>query len=493
MFVDRARIEVRGGDGGAGVASFKRRKNLPKGKPNGGSGGRGGAVVVEADPDVPTLLRYARQPHWGAESGTHGEGELRHGRNGADLVLPVPPGTTVFAEDGTLLADLVEPGSRIVVSQGGRGGKGNASFVSPGRRAPSFAEQGEFGDREWITFELKLIADAALIGYPNAGKSTLISRVSAAKPKIADYPFTTLEPNLGVVEVGERQFVLADIPGLIEGAASGKGLGHEFLRHTERAGVLVILLDPTTLQDDDPETQYDVLVAELAAHSPALATRPRIVVLNKIDAVGDRDGVTGWADDRDLRIHHISGVTGEGLDGLLYDLVDTIDISHRQTPEREGFVLHRPLPPSFSVSRRGETWLVEGRAAERAVNLDDLTVPEAANFAAARLRAIGVDDALERAGAEPGDDVQIGDLVFTYSPEATEPEILELEPPSVVDAQTDESHPGAPGDDDAGNADDPTAAEPAVDPRAAAPKPIAPSEGDRTADEETPAGSDSTA
>ncbi len=417
MFVDQVRLEVRGGHGGAGVATFHRQKNRPRGKPVGGSGGRGGDVIVQADPDVATLLSYARRPHWAASDGTHGEGELRHGRAGDDLILRVPLGTLVRDESGTLIADLVEPGQRVVVAEGGRGGRGNAAFVSTSRRAPTFSEQGEYGATATITLELKLIADAALIGFPNAGKSTLISRVSAAKPKIADYPFTTLEPNLGVVDIDDRQFVLADIPGLIEGAADGKGLGHDFLRHTERARVLVVLLDPTPIQPHGVDVQYEVLIAELEAHSPDLAHRPRIVAVNKIDSVEDRSHIAAWAAAGDIDMHYVSAVTGEGLDTLLYRVADAVAAAEREAPDREGFVLHRPLPPSFSVVRRNDEWVVSGRAAERAVNLDDLTVPEAADFAAARLRRLGVDEALAAAGALPGDDVRIGELVFTYDPD----------------------------------------------------------------------------
>ncbi len=417
MFVDRVRIQARGGDGGAGVASFKRQKGRPKGKPNGGSGGSGGDIVVVADPDVASLLTYARQPHWTAPAGRHGEGELRHGARGEDLLLRVPLGTLVRDDAGTLLADLVEPGQRLTVAEGGKGGRGNAAFVSTARRAPTFAEQGEYGSRHWITLELKLIADAALIGYPNAGKSTLISRVSAAKPKIADYPFTTLEPNLGVVDVEGRHFVLADIPGLIEGAAEGKGLGHEFLRHTERARVLVVLLDPTEIQEDSAVDQYSTLIGELEAHSPELGARPRVVAVNKADAVGDRTEIDAWAAGVSFPVHLISGVTGEGIDRLMYAVADAVDLAERRAPDREGFVLHRPLPPSFAVNRRGGEWVVSGKAADRAVNLDDLTVPEAADFVAMRLRRLGVDEALAAAGAAPGDDVRIGDIVFTYDPE----------------------------------------------------------------------------
>jgi GTP-binding protein len=363
-----------------------------------------------------TLLRYARKPHWKAASGTHGEGDLRHGKVGEDLVLPVPLGTLVRETDGTLVADLVEPGQSVVIARGGRAGRGNAALVSRARKAPTFAEQGEYGEEASVVLEMKLIADAALVGYPNAGKSTLISRVSEAKPKIADYPFTTLVPNLGVVAVGDAEFVLADIPGLVEGAAEGKGLGHEFLRHVERARVLVILLDPTALQTDSPQRQHDVLVGELAEHSPELAQRRRVVVLNKVDVIEEAAAYREWAQQEGIDLFEVSSVTGDGLADLLYAIAAEIEGHIREAPDREGFVLHRPIPPAFLVTRRGDAWVVVGKAAERAVNLDDLTVAEAADFAARRLARIGVDDALAAAGAVAGDDVQIGDIVFTYQP-----------------------------------------------------------------------------
>ena len=427
-FVDQVTIHVRGGSGGAGVASFKRQKGKPRGKPIGGSGGGGGSVIVEANASMSTLLRYARKPHWKAPSGTHGEGELRHGKVGEDLTLNVPLGTLVRAVDGTLLADLVEPGQSVTIARGGRAGRGNASLVTRNRKAPTFAEQGEYGEEASVVLEMKLIADAALIGYPNAGKSTLISRVSEAKPKIADYPFTTLVPNLGVVAVGEHEFVMADIPGLVEGAAEGKGLGHEFLRHVERARVLVILLDPTPLQTESPQQQYEVLVGELAKHSPELAARRRVVALNKVDAADDVEVFTEWADTADVELLPISGVTGEGVAALLFTIAEEIEHHVRETPDRAGFVLHRPVPAAFAVARQGEEWVVSGKAAERAVNLDDLTVAEAADFAAKRLSRIGVDSALAEAGAVAGDDVRIGDVVFTYQPPGAEDDEYEEQP-----------------------------------------------------------------
>jgi GTP-binding protein len=416
MFVDSVKLTLRGGNGGAGVSSFMRRKGLPKGKPNGGSGGSGGDVILVADSNVPTLLRYERHPIWKATNGTHGEGELRHGKRGDALVLPVPLGTIVHDKDGVLVADLVEQDQSVVVARGGKGGKGNAAFVSPSRKAPTFAEQGEYGEETEVVLELKLLADAAIVGYPNAGKSTLISRVSAAKPKIADYPFTTLEPNLGVVTLGERELVLADIPGLIEGAAEGKGLGHEFLRHTERARALIVLIDPSSLQTDSPQRQLDVLLSELAQHDSRLAARPRVVALSKVELLSE-------AEIRELDLPGdvllISAMTGQGLDDLMYRVAAAVDEVEAEAPvlEREGFILHRPLRDGFTITRDSGEWVVEGIAAVRAVNLSDLTSPEAADFVAKRLVASGIVRGLVEAGAESGDYVRIGSIVFTFDPD----------------------------------------------------------------------------
>lgn len=417
MFVDQVKLTLHGGSGGAGVSAFLRRKGLPKGKPNGGSGGSGGDIILVADKAVPTLLRYERHPIWKAPGGTHGEGELRHGGRGENLELPVPLGTMVFDESGTLIADLVEPGQSIVAAKGGKGGKGNAAFVSPSRKAPTFAEQGEYGEEVTVTLELKLLADAAIIGYPNAGKSTLISRVSAAKPKIADYPFTTLEPNLGVATVDGRELVLADIPGLIEGAAAGKGLGHEFLRHTERARALVVLLDPSSLQVDSVERQLEVLLEELSAHDPRLAARPLVVAVSKAELLSDEDRAR--FDESDWLV--ISALTGDGLDALMFKVVEAVDEAEviDTAPVREGYVLHRPVRGGFTIRNDSGKWVVEGITAIRAVNLSDLTDPDAAEFASRRLVASGIVDALVEAGAESGDDVQIGSIVFTFDPDTT--------------------------------------------------------------------------
>ena len=416
MFVDRVRVNLRAGNGGAGVVSFVRAKGRPKGKPTGGNGGPGGSVYLKADPSVATLLRYQRNPHYTAGHGTHGQGDVRHGKTGEALFLPVPLGTVVIDDEGTMLADLVEEGQEIEAVKGGRGGRGNAAFVNPSNRAPGVAEQGEYGRSEWLTLELKLLADAALIGFPNAGKSTFISKVSAAKPKIADYPFTTLVPNLGVVSFDGREFVLADIPGLIEGAASGKGLGHEFLRHIERARVLVILLDPSPLQERSPAEQLQVLRREIAEYSSEIAARPSIVLLNKSDLVDVTDlAVT-------LGATPVSAISGEGIRESLHAIADLVDEAERIAPLRKGYVLHRPLGPTFTVRREEGGWRIEGLAAERAVAFADLTVPEAADMAAWRLSRLGVDQALLEAGALEGDEVRIGEISFEFTPERDEEE-----------------------------------------------------------------------
>jgi GTP-binding protein len=360
---------------------------------------------------VATLLRYQRNPHYAAGHGTHGQGDLRHGKTGEPLVLPVPLGTTVYDDEGTMIADLVEPGQEVEAVRGGRGGRGNAAFVNPSNRAPGVAEQGEYGREEWFTLEMRLLADAALIGFPNAGKSTFISKVSAAKPKIADYPFTTLEPNLGVASFDGREMVLADIPGLIEGAASGKGLGHEFLRHVERARVLVILLDPSPLQERSPAEQLEILSREIAQYSSELAARPRVVLLNKAD-LGDM-GELGAS----LGAMPVSAMSGQGVREALHAIADLVDEAERVAPARKGFVLHRPLGPTFTLRREEGAWRVEGIAAERAVGFADLTLPEAADMAATRLSRLGVDQALLEAGAVAGDEVRIGDISFEFIPE----------------------------------------------------------------------------
>ncbi|MEX2654647.1 MAG: GTPase ObgE [Acidimicrobiia bacterium] len=410
MFVDRVRIHVRAGDGGAGVVSFVRSKGRPQGKPVGGSGGDGGSVIVEVDEGMASLLRYRRNPHHAAPKGLHGSGDLKHGKRGEDLVLPVPAGTIVRDDTGRVVADLVRHGQRATILDGGRGGRGNAAFVSPKLRAPSVAEQGEYGPERTFELELKLMADAALVGFPNAGKSTFISRVSAAKPKVADYPFTTLEPHLGVVTVDDHEFVIADIPGLIEGAAEGRGLGHEFLRHVERARALVILLDPAAFAEHPPAEQLRILLSELEAFNPDLVARPHVILVGKSDLEGAAE-----AAEEIEGATRVSPLTGDGLSEALYRIAGAVEQARREAPDRQGYVLHRPVVPPFRLRRDGATWVVEGVGAERAVRFSDLTNPQAADLASDRLTRLGIDDALAAAGAEDGDSVRIGDLEFEYA------------------------------------------------------------------------------
>jgi len=325
MFVDEIDVFVKGGDGGAGCVSFRREKFVPRGGPDGGDGGDGGDVILEADPAITTLLDFHYQRHYTAERGQHGQGANKQGRSGADTVLRVPLGTMVSELDGGLaVGDLTERGQRLLVARGARGGRGNARFVTSTNRAPRRADLGRAGEERWIHLELKLLADVGVIGFPNAGKSTLVSRLSAAKPKIADYPFTTLQPTLGIVRVDEgRAFVIADLPGLIPGAAEGKGLGHRFLRHTERTRLLVHLIDLDPSTGRDPMADYEAIQEELRAYSEELAARPQIVVVNKVELPGtktSRAAVERLCVKRGLPFHAISAVTGEGLPALVHDM-----------------------------------------------------------------------------------------------------------------------------------------------------------------------------
>jgi GTP-binding protein len=404
-FVDEAQLNVRGGDGGAGCVSFRREAHVPQGGPDGGDGGRGGDVWVEADRNVASLLAFRDHPHRRAGSGKHGSGKNRHGARGGELTVPVPEGTTVRdLHSGELLADLVSHGDRWLAARGGRGGRGNARFLSNARRAPGFAEQGEYGEERWLRLELRLMADCALVGFPNAGKSTLIARVSAAKPKIAAYPFTTLEPHLGVVRFRDHELVMADIPGLIEGAAEGRGLGHQFLRHVERARVLVVLVDLAPMDERPPAEQERVLLDELGRYRPELLERPRLVVGTKADvAVQDFDGL------------RISAVTGRGIDELLGRLGTLVEAARAEEPVAEPVVIHRPEEEGFAVRRDDDgAWRVVGKAAERVVAMADLTNHEAIDYVHHRFRTMGVERALARAGAREGDLVRIGAVELEY-------------------------------------------------------------------------------
>ena len=414
-FVDNAQLHAKAGNGGAGCVSFRREAHVAKGGPDGGDGGRGGDVWLEADHNQASLLGFRDHPFRRATDGQHGTSKRQHGSRGKGIVVSVPVGTIVYSAEGELLEDLKGPGDRWLAAEGGLGGQGNARFLSNRRRAPAFAEQGEVGDERWYNLELKLQADVALIGFPNVGKSTLISRVSAARPKIADYPFTTLTPNLGVVRVGARsarpsdatEFVMADIPGLIEGAAEGRGLGHDFLRHVERARVLCVLLDLSELAPRPPEEQLAVLLGELGNYQANLLDRPRVVVGSKGDvAAFELEGVDT-----------ISAVTGEGLDQLVGALAQLVTSAREQELEalEHEIVVHRPVPDEITVLRDGENgWIVEGRAARRAVRFQDLTDDEALAEIVHRLKGLGVDRLLTRAGVRDGDVVSIGTLSFEW-------------------------------------------------------------------------------
>jgi GTPase len=404
-FTDEAMVNLRGGDGGAGAVSFRREPYVDRGGPDGGDGGKGGDVWLRADRNVASLIAFRDHPHRRAPSGGHGSGNRRHGASGGDLVVVVPEGTVVRDRHGEVLADLVGAGDTFLAVRGGRGGRGNARFLSNARRAPGFAEQGEYGEERWLRLDLKLIADVALVGFPNAGKSTLIAAVSAAKPKIANYPFTTLVPNLGVVRTDDLEFVMADVPGLIEGASEGRGLGHRFLRHVERARVLVLLLDLASVEGRTPEEQERILLDELGRYQPALLERPRLVVGSKADvATFPYDGVT------------LSAVTHQGLGPFLHAVGAKVEEARRSEGELESFVVHRPAEEGFAVRRDDDgAWRVTGRAAERVVAMADLTNTEALAYVQERFRRLGVDRALARAGAQEGDTVRIGGIELEYA------------------------------------------------------------------------------
>jgi GTP-binding protein len=417
-FVDEVQIHVKAGDGGAGAVSFRREAHVDKGGPDGGDGARGGDVWLVATTNQSSLLAFRDHPHRRAGNGGHGGGKKKHGAQGTDLEVLVPVGTKISDSDGTVLADLVGPGDRWMAAAGGRGGRGNASFLSNRRRAPAFAEQGENGHEQWYDMELALVADVALVGFPNVGKSTLISRISAAKPKIADYPFTTLEPNLGVVRTADDvNFTVADIPGLVEGAADGKGLGHRFLRHVTRARVLLVLLELEPVTGISPQEQGRVLLDELGRYRPELLERPRFVVGSKADVVGSNPADMGANGAGPLAPDLlISAVTGQGVPELLGALSRLVTEARAAVPVGDGtIVIHRPLPGGIIVDKVEDgVFTVIGKGAERAVSLNDVTTDEAAAYIQDRLKRLGVDRLLARAGAKDGDLVHIGGLSFTW-------------------------------------------------------------------------------
>jgi GTP-binding protein len=412
-FVDEATVFVQAGRGGDGAVSFRREPFEPRGGPDGGNGGRGGSVVLEVSRSVRDLSELRDRPHRRAENGKRGSGNNRHGADGRDLLLRVPDGTVVRDERG-LVADLVGEGGRAVVAQGGRGGRGNAAFAGPRNRAPRRAEAGEPGEERRLELELRTVADVGLVGLPNAGKSTLLSKLTAARPKVADYPFTTLTPNLGVAGNDER-FVVADVPGLVEGAHAGKGLGHRFLRHVTRCRGLAIVVD---LSGGDPSADLATVRGELEAYDPQLAARRFVVAATKADLVDEKErsrSAAGLAEAGEVLV--VSGVTGEGVEELAARLGELARTAAAVEPERKPHVVLRPGREPFTVRREGEGFRVVGRNVERWVAEADFDDPRSIERLQKRLAKAGVERELARQGARRGDEVVIADRAFEFIPE----------------------------------------------------------------------------
>ncbi len=435
---DRARIHVHAGGGGDGCLSFRREAHVPKGGPDGGDGGHGGDVVLICDDSLRDLESFRRRSHFRARRGGHGQGSLRHGADGAVLEIAVPPGTEVLVERDGTRHDLVRPGQRAVVARGGSGGRGNKRFAGPTHQTPRFAERGLPGEESWLTLQLKLLADVGLIGVPNAGKSSLLARITRAQPKVANYPFTTLAPVLGTLQLDDRQLVIADIPGLIGGASGGAGLGHEFLAHVERTRLLVHVLDVNPLDGSDPVANHATVERELALHDPRLATLPRLLALSKVDLVDPKRAAAAAAEWRsrlgpEVPVILTSSVTRTGLDDLAVELVRRVPVSSATEPESavvsasgssaaiEDLAEHRVFRPaverSFEVTRLGAgSFRVSGPGIERLLLRYDLDNEDALAHLERRLRGIGVIRALEAEGFEPGDEVEIAGVAFDLDP-----------------------------------------------------------------------------
>ncbi len=427
LFFDETTIDVQAGDGGDGVVAFRREKYVPRGGPSGGSGGRGGDVILRVDPRLNTLIGFRRRKHFEAQRGEHGSGKDQNGRAGEDVVIQVPPGTVVRdANTGETLGDLVGRDQQLVVAHGGRGGRGNAAFASSTHQAPRFSERGEKGEERRLRLELKLIADVGIIGEPNAGKSTFLASVTAARPKIADYPFTTLTPNLGVAEIDDRTLVLADIPGLIEGAHEGAGLGDRFLRHIERTRLLIHLLDGS---QPDPLAAFEAINRELAEFNPALAREPQLVGFNKMDlpdAQKNLPRVQRALSAREIQVFPISAATGEGVRALLFraaQRLDELPVEEQVVEETMPVFRAEPDENAFEISRQKVTvrggaqayvYRVRGKKVERVIAMTIWSQDEGAARAHRVLQAMGVNDALRTAGIQEGDLVQIGDTELEW-------------------------------------------------------------------------------
>lgn len=421
MFYDRTKIYIKAGDGGAGAVSFRREKYVPMGGPNGGDGGRGGSIILEADEGLRTLVDFRYRRHYKADRGEHGEGKDMHGKGAEDLVLRVPAGTIIKEETtGEILADMTQHGQRFTIAKGGRGGRGNARFMSNTNKAPTVAERGEPGEERWLLLELKLLADVGLVGFPNVGKSTLISRVSAARPKIADYHFTTLVPNLGVVKIEDESFVMADIPGIIEGAHTGAGLGHEFLRHIERTRLLLHIIDISGAEGRDPIQDFQIINGELKQYSPALAKRPMIVVPNKMDVSGAEENLSRLKEflQDQYEIFPVSAVTGKGIQEIMHRVIQILP----QVPPMEFTANpdeHRIVRPQseerFQIDREDTKYVIKGKEIERHAAMAYLDTDDGIMRFQNILKVMGVDSALREQGIKEGDKVIIGNLELEWS------------------------------------------------------------------------------
>ncbi|CCQ94176.1 GTPase involved in cell partioning and DNA repair [[Clostridium] ultunense Esp] len=425
MFVDEAKIYVKGGDGGNGIIAFRREKYVDRGGPWGGDGGKGGDVVFVVDEGLRTLIDFKYRKHFKAPKGENGRTKNQHGAGAEDLVVKVPPGTVLYDDDtGEMIADMVTPGQRVVVARGGRGGRGNVRFATPKNPAPYIAEKGEPGEERYIRMELKVIADVGLVGYPSVGKSTLISVVSGARPKIASYPFTTLSPNLGVVEIEEgRGFVMADLPGLIEGAHEGVGLGHQFLRHVERTRLILHVIDMAAVEGRDPYQDYLVINEELRRYNPRLAQRPQMIAANKMDLPEAEENLARFKEKipPEIPVYPISAATRQGIKELIFAIAERLETLPAETPIEEKkeeperrIYRAKEEEPAFTVQRENEMFVVVSPRLERMVSRLDLSYEDAAERFAFILRRMGVDDALREMGAKDGDSVRIGELIFEF-------------------------------------------------------------------------------
>lgn len=422
MFYDYAKIYVKAGDGGNGCVAFRREKYVPEGGPSGGDGGRGGDVVFVADRNLHTLIDFRYRKHYKAERGEHGRGKNQHGRSGDNLVVRVPVGTVVRDLDSGFCADLHKHGQRITVARSGKGGRGNARFKTPKLQAPRFAERGDRGEERMLELELKLLADVGLVGFPNAGKSSILGRISAARPKVANYPFTTLNPQLGVVQVGDRSFVVADLPGLIAGAHTGAGLGHRFLRHVERTRVLILVVDTAGTEGRDPVEDLEIILQELKLYKQELVGRSLVIAANKMDLPEAAANILSLQQKfPEFEIYPISAATGSGVQELLYAISSKVEKEAEDDQEREleedmrVVTADRLQEKGFDVTKKKDgVFLISGKGVEQLLHRLDLNIPDAFRYFQHMVRVIGVEEALRAGGVKPGDTVKIGDFEFEW-------------------------------------------------------------------------------